>query len=91
MTKPKAISHGARARMEHFWLCGTCSESYMLEQVQDRTVRIITRLKPTTAPSALLLNEAQQIKACITIMIIACAILCVAHRHSLPAIFARKI
>ena len=27
-------------RMEHFWLCGACSESYLLEQVEDRTVRI---------------------------------------------------
>jgi hypothetical protein len=32
-------------RMEHFWLCGACSESYLLEQVEDRTVRITPRTK----------------------------------------------
>lgn len=32
-------------RMEHFWLCGTCSETYFLEQVEDRTVRIAPRPK----------------------------------------------
>jgi hypothetical protein len=31
--------------MEHFWLCGACSESYLLEQVEDRTVRITPRTK----------------------------------------------
>jgi hypothetical protein len=35
---------GAR-RMEHFWLCGACSETYFLEQVEDRTVRITPRPK----------------------------------------------
>jgi hypothetical protein len=29
--------------MEHFWLCGVCSEVYFLEQVEDRTVRISPR------------------------------------------------
>jgi hypothetical protein len=32
-------------RMEHFWLCGACSETYFLEQVEDRTVRITPRPK----------------------------------------------
>jgi hypothetical protein len=31
--------------MEHFWLCGVCSESYFLEQMEDRTVRISPRVK----------------------------------------------
>jgi hypothetical protein len=33
----------AARRMEHFWLCGGCSESYFLEQVEDRSVRISPR------------------------------------------------
>jgi hypothetical protein len=37
-------------RMEHFWLCGACSETYLLEQVEDRTVRISARpQRPVTA------------------------------------------
>jgi hypothetical protein len=32
-------------RMEHFWLCGVCSETYFLEQVEDRTVRISPRIQ----------------------------------------------
>ena len=36
--------------MEHFWLCGVCSETYFLEQVEDRTVRISPRIqRPITA------------------------------------------
>jgi hypothetical protein len=40
-------------RMEHFWLCGACSETYFLEQVEDRTVRISPRPKRTPSPATL--------------------------------------
>ena len=40
-------------RMEHFWLCGACSESYLLEQVEDRTVRITPRAKRVVSATIL--------------------------------------
>ena len=40
-------------RMEPFWLCGVCSETYVLEQVEDRTVRITTRTKRAVSPAVL--------------------------------------
>jgi hypothetical protein len=39
--------------MEHFWLCGACSETYLLEQVEDRTVRITPRTKRAVSPTVL--------------------------------------
>jgi hypothetical protein len=40
--------------MEHFWLCGGCSEAYFLEQVEDRTVRLSPRIqRPVTSASVL--------------------------------------
>jgi hypothetical protein len=39
--------------MEHFWLCGPCSEAYFLEQVEDRTVRISARAKRTLSTPVL--------------------------------------
>lgn len=39
--------------MEHFWLCGICSESYFLEQAEDRTVRITPRVQRPVATSVL--------------------------------------
>jgi hypothetical protein len=46
-------------RMEHFWLCGSCSESYVLEQVEDRTVRITPRAKRVVSPAVLPYKTAQ--------------------------------
>lgn len=40
-------------RMEHFWLCGVCSETYLLEQVEDRTVRITPRTKRAVSSTVL--------------------------------------
>ncbi len=42
VTTPSPGERGAR-RMEHFWLCGTCSEMFLLEQVEDKSVRIAPR------------------------------------------------
>jgi hypothetical protein len=50
VTRPAATGERMPRRMEHFWLCGACSEVYLLEQVEDRTVRICPRPKaPVTA------------------------------------------
>ena len=45
VTRPAANGEMTTRRMEHFWLCGTCSEVYYLEQVEDGTVRITPRPK----------------------------------------------
>jgi hypothetical protein len=37
-------------RMEHFWLCGACSEIYFLEQAEDRSVRITSRSQRPASP-----------------------------------------
>ncbi len=33
-------------RMEHFWLCGDCSESFTLEQGKEKNVHICPRPSP---------------------------------------------
>ncbi|HZD75830.1 MAG TPA: hypothetical protein VE218_02420 [Acidobacteriaceae bacterium] len=55
VTQPVSGSGERTARrMEHFWLCGACSEVYLLEQVEDRTVRISPRpQRPVNAPVVL--------------------------------------
>jgi hypothetical protein len=53
VTRPAAGGERTARRMEHFWLCGACSESYFLEQVEDKTVRISPR--PKRAESATVL------------------------------------
>jgi hypothetical protein len=55
VTRP-ASGTGERTarRMEHFWLCGACSEAYFLEQVEDRTVRISARIQRPVASTAVL-------------------------------------
>jgi hypothetical protein len=55
VTRPaSANSERTARRMEHFWLCGVCSEAYFLEQVEDRTVRLSPRVqRPVAATSVL--------------------------------------
>jgi hypothetical protein len=38
---------GPSHRLEHFWLCGSCSKSMFLEQTCDRHVRVAS--KPITS------------------------------------------
>jgi hypothetical protein len=45
VTRPSANGERTVRRMEHFWLCGECSEAYFLEQAEDRSVRISPRRK----------------------------------------------
>lgn len=54
VTQPSS-GNGERSarRMEHFWLCGACSDTYFLEQVEDRTVRISNRPRRTINPAVL--------------------------------------
>ena len=35
--------HGLSRHLEHFWLCGTCSRSFLLEQAGDKAVRIVPK------------------------------------------------
>ncbi len=37
-------------RLEHFWLCGPCSEAFRMEKAGDNSVRVIA--KPPEALSA---------------------------------------
>jgi hypothetical protein len=59
----RTLPNGERTarRMEHFWLCGACSETYLLEQVEDRTVRITPRTKRAISPTVLPYKTAQPI------------------------------
>lgn len=61
VTRPSASSERITRRMEHFWLCGTCSEAYFLEQVEDRTVRITPRPKRPVTPNVLPFKAPQTI------------------------------
>ena len=40
-------------RMEHFWLCGDCSDAFLLEQVEDRSVRISPRIQRVATATVL--------------------------------------
>ncbi len=32
-----------KTRMEHFWLCGECSQTMLLEQSSEREIRLVSR------------------------------------------------
>ena len=34
---------GLSRHLEHFWLCGSCSRSFLLEQAGDKAVRIVPK------------------------------------------------
>jgi hypothetical protein len=61
VTRPASAGERIPRRMEHFWLCGACSEMYFLEQVEDRTVRIMTRPKRSATPTVLPFKAPQTI------------------------------
>jgi hypothetical protein len=61
VTRPAAVGERMPRRMEHFWLCGACSEMYFLEQVEDRTVRIVARPKRSATPTVLPFKTPQTI------------------------------
>lgn len=50
VSHPVNGSERGTRRMEHFWLCGACSEAYLLEQVEDRSVRIAPRAQRAMMP-----------------------------------------
>jgi hypothetical protein len=61
VTRPASgNSERTARRMEHFWLCGACSEGYFLEQVEDRTVRISSRPKRAVSVTPVLPYKAPQ-------------------------------
>ncbi|HEX3940603.1 MAG TPA: hypothetical protein VHX11_03880 [Acidobacteriaceae bacterium] len=43
---------GVSRHLEHFWLCGSCSRHFSLEQAGDKAVRIVAK------PAAVALNPA---------------------------------
>lgn len=53
VTRPAGNGERTVRRMEHFWLCGACSEVYFLEQVEDRSVRISARPKRPVSANVL--------------------------------------
>ena len=55
-----STERGAR-RMEHFWLCGVCSEAYFLEQTEDRTVRISAKPQRNVSATVLPYKAPQSI------------------------------
>jgi hypothetical protein len=61
VTGPIASGERMPRRMEHFWLCGACSEAYLLEQVKDGTVRIVPRPKRAAPASVLPFKTPQTI------------------------------
>ncbi len=43
-TRAELGSNGARPRrIEHFWLCGECSQAFLLERTAEEGVRVIPR------------------------------------------------
>jgi hypothetical protein len=34
---------GGKTRLQHFWLCGRCSETLAMEQTSSREVRVVVR------------------------------------------------
>jgi hypothetical protein len=34
---------GCKSRMQHFWLCGRCSESLVMEQTSSKEIRVVER------------------------------------------------
>ena len=45
---PKEESGRGSHRLEHFWLCGECSQTLLLQQASDRSVQLITRRVPAS-------------------------------------------
>lgn len=43
VTRYAAAAADRTHRMEHFWLCGGCSDIYLLEQTSDEGVRLSNR------------------------------------------------
>jgi hypothetical protein len=34
---------GGKTRLQHFWLCGRCSETLAMEQTNSREIRVVVR------------------------------------------------
>jgi hypothetical protein len=41
---------GRKTRLQHFWLCGSCSETLAMEQTSSREIRVVVR-KSKAAPN----------------------------------------
>jgi hypothetical protein len=40
---PVPASRGRARRLQHFWLCGTCSESMVMEQVGEMQIKLAVK------------------------------------------------
>jgi hypothetical protein len=45
---PEEGSGRGSHRLEHFWLCGECSQTLLLQQAGDRSIQLIARRAPAT-------------------------------------------
>ena len=43
---PEEGSARGSHRLEHFWLCGECSQTLILQQAGDRSIQLIARRAP---------------------------------------------
>ena len=58
-TRPNQTSGSARGRrMEHYWLCGDCSQTLLLERTSERDIRLIPKqtLRQPRLPVAIINN-----------------------------------
>ena len=37
------VTAGVRTHLQHFWLCGSCSESLVMEQTSSKEIRVVVR------------------------------------------------
>jgi hypothetical protein len=45
-----AETAGRKTRLQHFWLCGSCSETLAMEQTSAKEIRVVVR-KSKVAPN----------------------------------------
>lgn len=45
---PEEGSGRGSHRLEHFWLCGECSQTLLLQQAGDRSIQLIPRRVPAS-------------------------------------------
>lgn len=43
MPDPGASAGSKSRRLQHFWLCGPCSESLVMEQTSDKEIRVVVK------------------------------------------------
>ncbi len=49
---PVSAPGGRARRLQHFWLCGTCSETMVLEQTRDMQIKVAVKARNVEAGKA---------------------------------------